>query len=1028
MEWYIMFHPHISTRSEKALKATALDQNRAKKLAEYIVTIFNTNQQLSTCGVLNTWKLNSRQKAPISLRHWQIFQTCFCDGWHRDFLANYAGHDGWWEQHSPAFHVLDFGANDEVSPGGIDADMNTFITALPLSPSPRLPDPSNETDGPSSPITDYVVNPRSRLGEYAASLAKTFDIHKMKYVAFDVAVNIQHPDRNGEKMALTISRAAVEDMFAGAARPSIYPQAFTQDAVHCQAPNPPGFISRCCIDRINSEFHDRFRHDNLVQGYKCQWYSAYKPFVRHTDDELTVTRGFTTAVVGLPNVGQQHNRRIHQCQTKAFEAVVGEGGNAETRDGAWWARAVRPLSQLGATEIRAQETRAFRREQLRFQRAIEKDHSGIRCEQRLSVDVEGIPDAQRSFTTAFLPVRGYMELFQVRSECYWRHLRIVPADLFPGLVQAFCRFFEVIQLHFLEVWDTCHSRSAPLPYQEGASIIDRLANHAVTGRPWVLVPRIMKHLGTLLHLRHFGWPYIDPARLDLRNCHIDVQKWPKAKTGSQPYLSHLKGVSFYYGKGVMSLVETYLLQRNFQNARDVPRSIEKLEAWFADFFRDVYQPEMAEIIHSSTRRHVHAQARRVPVASRSSGEQDPIAKAHGIIDAWKDDAEQFQRGPYGLLCAVYDLQPAHVATWRAKATKAGEEEITSIDMARLLLKDLANSTQLALSGAFGSASLYPKGCAWPAVLGNMFDLAHRSLETADSRTLADIISCALDQAHLQVMPGSHSSKRFTVRRRFCVIPRRTLDPAPEAMAAPPPLARTLPWMDCLPFDRLPVVIQRGFSRHFEALSENDVTFQLIDRTRMLVTEHLRSDVVQLALIHCVILLNCTERLTATKDWEVVTKSAAGHSRDRWVVVLLTKICWFIWKDRYRTAECTKFNADAGQSTWDLDLTFSYPRMLTLVVAHWKVALSILVKLGWVTTAKAGPYPKVSECRAIPLHVIVEQYTDQLQLLRTRPQEMLMRLMCNRNADHQTRELWLNRFQPLWSYRPFDERNEEQDSA
>ncbi|KAN0066932.1 hypothetical protein V8E54_014990 [Elaphomyces granulatus] len=95
----------------------------------------------------------------------------------------------------------------------------------------------------------------------------------------------------------------------------------------------------------------------------------------------------------------------------------------------------------------AQERRAFQREQIRLDRAIYRELCGLRCKQWFTV----LPGS-RTFGVVFLPILHYIHLFQQQPEEYCPLLHVVPADVFPRLLQAFCRFFEVPQLHLIQLW------------------------------------------------------------------------------------------------------------------------------------------------------------------------------------------------------------------------------------------------------------------------------------------------------------------------------------------------------------------------------------------------------------------------------------------------------------------------------------------------------------------------------------------------------------------------------------------------
>ena len=192
--------------------------------------------------------------------------------------------------------------------------------------------------------------------------------------------------------------------------------------------------------------------------------------------------------------------------------------------------------------------------------------------------------------------------------------------------------------------------------------------------------------------------------------------------------------------------------------------------------------------------------------------------------------------------------------------------------------------------------------------------------------LNQILSISFLQSGLRVFPGQRSGVRFQVKTRLVLIV--TLPPATLAGPYPAPflpssLPATLAWIDHLPFARIPLVILEGFRSHQAALSASnpDLAFQY-GKTLDLVERYLHSDAVQLALMQCIVLVNCTERLNVVAtppshggahrlQWVVPGKSAAGHSIERWTIVLLTKVCWFLFPEEYYPQDQVKFNDATG---------------------------------------------------------------------------------------------------------------------
>jgi len=84
-------------------------------------------------------------------------------------------------------------------------------------------------------------------------------------------------------------------------------------------------------------------------------------------------------------------------------------------------------------------------------------------------------------------------------------------------------------------------------------------------------------------------------------------------------------------------------------------------------------------------------------------------------------------------------------------------------------------------------------------------------------------------------------------------------------------------------------------------------------------------------------------------------------------------------------------------------------------AHWKLPVTILIKLGWVTTQSRRPGPKLSELRLVPSH------SDRLNLtlrgLRSDSTQFLVQLFSNKPDDDLE---WSNRLEPLYEFEPYTE--------
>ena len=80
-------------------------------------------------------------------------------------------------------------------------------------------------------------------------------------------------------------------------------------------------------------------------------------------------------------------------------------------------------------------------------------------------------------------------------------------------------------------------------------------------------------------------------------------------------------------------------------------------------------------------------------------------------------------------------------------------------------------------------------------------------------------------------------------------------------------------------------------------------------------------------------------------------------------------------------------------------------------------MTILIKLGWVTTTTKRASPKFSECRRVDDQRIRELKIWYLEGLQRRPRKLILGIFCGADVDEKTQDLWAGRFQSLWTYSP-----------
>ena len=226
-------------------------------------------------------------------------------------------------------------------------------------------------------------------------------------------------------MALILNAAEVASEFPARCAPALYSQGLNHRWANCQGNSPPKFVKTRITDPANKHIRRLANVGDVIAATKFQAYNAYKPIVRHSPKELTVTRGLTTAVIGLPNV------LLHASHHKRQMKILGEllGDPHATRDTI--RQEDEPLQGLppylpgevpAPQQQQQNEKRAFQREQVRLRRATGHSATGMRLEQRYILYFDRITQRRhRSFALILLPILYFMDQFKGGTHP-WAHL------------------------------------------------------------------------------------------------------------------------------------------------------------------------------------------------------------------------------------------------------------------------------------------------------------------------------------------------------------------------------------------------------------------------------------------------------------------------------------------------------------------------------------------------------------------------------------------------------------------------------
>lgn len=144
-----------------------------------------------------------------------------------------------------------------------------------------------------------------------------------------------------------------------------------------------------------------------------------------------------------------------------------------------------------------------------------------------------------------------MRFFLKEKQFYSWILRRFPPKVFPGILSAYAKTFEMAIGEMERRYSADGARGLGLALSEAVAALDRLGNFCFTGDPRVLPSTVFRPLGTMESLRRAGWPYIDPTVLDFRNTDgiINLGQWPRL-SDDRPVLMHVAALGYHYGQEV----------------------------------------------------------------------------------------------------------------------------------------------------------------------------------------------------------------------------------------------------------------------------------------------------------------------------------------------------------------------------------------------------------------------------------------------------------------------------------------------
>ncbi|KZF18785.1 hypothetical protein L228DRAFT_264294 [Xylona heveae TC161] len=436
-QWFVVMHPRSQaglsaespTRQQlrSGAKRSALEARHARVLLAYVQEIFRTNDSLVDRGLLPTWQLGKNESCTLHTREWRYFQECFVTAW-QDLVLQHS-QDTFWTDNLPAFHCYDYGSNVSIEPD-----------------------------------EDYA---------FVSKLDSFCDVEALLLASFAPAVNIHHQselDGVPQVFSLLGDRNEILKEYGwDETGVDFYPLGFNPQYVNFQASRPPDFLENGICGPLQQMMSEENECQHVLQAEKFQGYSTIKSTIRHHPDDLTVTKGWTSAAITLREEVSSQRERRKQRQLLALSQ-----GRSPTTD-------VEQQSNHGLIY-----SKPLAWERNRIIDSIENSLVGYRMEQIFVVHVSRLLPSQRSITQIFRPLREYISYFESYPSEYISLLHRFLPDSFPGILVEFSYLFEAAFDDLVSRWTRKGRDDLSIAICEGVSIFERMSNCCFTGDARVL--------------------------------------------------------------------------------------------------------------------------------------------------------------------------------------------------------------------------------------------------------------------------------------------------------------------------------------------------------------------------------------------------------------------------------------------------------------------------------------------------------------------------------------------------------------
>ena len=817
------------------------------------------------------------------------------------------------------------------------------------------------------------------LRQLAAALEEKYDLDNISGISYALAVNLNCVDGADPELksawCLLGDRNAVQREYgaSGASGSIFYPVACHQGCSNFTSPKPPRFLQ----DYVLAVMKDNMSYQNdgasILSCEYFQGYSGIKPAIRYNPEDLLVTQGTATAALALPVAEARRTAKTKATQLKLLQRLQGS-----------------------STPDDPDASRPFARERQRIERAVATNEFGFRMEQVICVDVAALKPRWRHIRTVLRPIFQLMRFYLQDSSVYAPLMRRFRPAVFPGILAAYARVFDLATNEMLKRFKAQGSKGLGVALAEGVAALDRLGNYCFTGAPQVLMRSVLGPLGTMESITQGGWPFLDPQLLDIRHGEgrLNIAQWPRAADG-RPIFMHIASLRFHYGPAVAASQHSLLWFRDL-GGKSIGGSV-TVTAFLEELFRELWIPQMVAYVR-------HQVLRRLS----SPPTDEMLLSADGSLDGLPDDMERHQRQRDAVEAWAESDNPfawsEYEPIWRMMAAGRPRTEVlpkSRHDFVRELYTG-CHSNNSSIRQALSS-----KHSTWFAVLHAVIKFTPAVRVSEDSWQSG--LRAALEESHIECMPGSHRSL-LSARRVVRLVgnrqpPSRVLmaqhgSLKRDAMEAelrvlqlrqPQPLRQVIDFGEAIPFKRIPKLVNDGFA---SLLKPSKVRVGEVvahyERARNCLLDCLGEPLCDLLLMLAVTYGSSSETPAVEERGKGFT---AGKRKDQeqFAACLVTRMLWFLRPDSF------PWKVDDGQV-----LRVS---KMTEKIEHKGVNNRFLCEAGWVVTSVARPSPRNSEI-GLQDEGKLQEYYKELLKLRKQPDQFIA--LVYRVGKDEDKELWVAR--------------------